>query len=418
MMSSDEEVYMSHDKLESQYPINRPTDDDEELEQEEEQHNSEASDRSPRDESQEAKTIVTANGTVYTEQMLLERLAKTGLLDDYLGGGMEMSVRSSQWVESFSRDELLQIFTTFPAIFELSKTQMSKTLGPAVKDVVLFNDTFCTLFENILKKAKDIHLIHGWGFSSGTPEFDAFEFAVSLFYTFVDEDSQTLPKTLSLNKALDAFAESNFVNLNKAGLPPLYTQLYKIIYEGQCSAGFSEQLSKTYTAIMMARAILFYGNVLQATQAKEQSTNSSLWDYGQAATFFKMKEDLKKEIDSPLYHGNIDSDKAKHLLTNPGDYLVRYSSSQKGTFLTVMLDNRKYGAVAINLAIPEEHLESWITKPLEHRAEIEGYIRGKLMEQTGKIKSFIDTFLQNEVYAQVLNPLCNEDIRNAALGPG
>ncbi len=405
---------MSRKKIEPKYPISTST---EEKEKEFEEQNIEQIGRDSKDESPTTQTIITANNAVYTERMLLERLEETGLLDDYLGS-KEVRARTALWVESFSRDDLIQIFATFPAVFEYSNTQMSKTLGLAIKDVILFNDMFCKLFENILQKAKNIHLLHGWGFSEGTAEFDEFEFAVSLFYTFVEEDAHISPKEPSLCKALDEFADSNFVNLNNAGLPSIYTQLYKIVHDGHCSAGFSEQLSRIYTAIMLARAALFYGNVLQtplSENTREQRNSPRLWDYNQAASFFKMKKELKKEMDSPLYHGDIDTEATKRPLTNPGDYLARYSSSQELYYITILLDgSNRYNKIVLNVPIPIDKVDSWITKPMENREEIEGYIKELLMQQSGKIKSFIDTFLRNENYSPVFNSLCSADIRNAS----
>lgn len=417
---------MSRKKIEIQEPIKRSAKDDEEpeevreeeLEEEYEQQNAEVIGSSLRDESQSAQTIITANNTIYTEKMLLARLEEKGLLDDYLGEGKEISERSIQWVESFSRDDLIQIFITFPTVFERCKDKMSKTIGPAIKDVLLFNDMFCNLLENILKKAKNVHLSRGWGFSEGTPEFEEFEFAVSLFYAFVEEDAHSLSKTPRLSNALNSFAASNFVNLNNAGLPSIYTQLYNLSYHGNCTAGFSEQLSRTYTAIMLARAILFYGNVLQSTQTKELSNSSGLWNSEQAATFFKMNSELKKEMESPLYHGNIDTEAAKRLLSNPGDYLARYSSDKKEYFLTIMLDNIKGTKIVLNLPIPEEQVELWITKPMEHHEEIEAYIKKQFMSQSGRISAIINKFLLNERYSPIHNPICNEDIRKASLGIG
>ncbi len=407
---------MSRKKVETKNPINTSTEDTEENEKEFDGQSAEQIGINSKDELPTTQTIITINGVDYTEKMLLERLEKTGLLDDYLGEGRDISVQSHQWVESFSRDDLLQIFTIFPSVFELSNTQMNNTLGLAVKDILLFNDTFCNLFENILKKAKKIHLKYGWGFGEGTPEFHEFELAVSLFYTFVEEDCNSSSKKSKLSNALNRFADSDFVNLDNAGLPPIYTQLYKIIHEGRCSAGFSEQLSRVYTSIMLARTVLFYGNVLQkqwTEDSKEQRTGAGLWDYHQAASFFKMKKSLKKEMEAPLYHGRIDTERAEFLLTNSGDYLARYSSNRKQYYFTVLLGSFKSNKIVLNLEIPAEKLESWITKPMENREEIESYIKEKLLMQKENLKSYIDDFLSNEHYSPIFNQLCSEDMRQA-----
>ncbi|MCL9684365.1 hypothetical protein [Legionella maioricensis] len=375
----------------------------------------------PQEEMQEARTITTSDNAIYTEEMLLNRIDRTGLLDDYIGG-REITERSTHWVECFSREDLLRIFTTFPSVYERCNVLMSKTLGPAVKDVPLFHDTFCNLFENILEKAKNVHLRYRWAFGENTAEFHEFELAISLLYTFLEEDSQaSTPKEPSLAKALNKFAESEFVKLRDTGLAPIYSQLYQISQHGHCSAGFTEQLSKIYTAMMLVRAILFYGNVLQKQAIEntgEQQGNSKLWDYRKAAVFFKMKPELKKEMDSPLYHGNIDTEAAKRLLSNPGEYLARYSA-RKEHYLSILIDSSPYNKIVLNLTIPGDKLESWIEKPIENREEIELFIKEQLSKEQPKIvQPFIANFFANEQYSPVFNSVCSADIRNAALGTG
>ncbi|WP_454782442.1 hypothetical protein [Legionella sp. WA2022007384] len=373
------------------------------------------------EEQQKPRTIITSNNSTYTEAMLLNRLAETGLLDDYISGS-EITKQSVKWVESFSRDDLVNIFTTFPNVYARCIEQMSKTLGPSVKDTVLFNEAFCNLFENILNKAKNIHLKHKWAFSGNTPQFHEFEFALFLFHTFVEEDYQvSTPKDSSLMRALNRFADSDFVNLRNIGAP-IYSQLNEIIEHGTCSAGLSEQLSKIYTAMMLARALLFYGNVLKQQRSEHCSehNDSKLWNYPQAAAFFKVKKEIKKEMKFPLYHGNIDTEAAKCLLTNPGDYLARYSSSQKKYYFTILLEpNIRHNKIVLNFVISTDKVKSWIQNPIENHAEIECYIKEQLsMEQPKNIQPYVTNFLLNEKYSPVFNPICNADMLNASLRAG
>jgi hypothetical protein len=372
-----------------------------------------------KEEEHVLDTITTESGLVYREEMLLNRFDQIKLLDDYIGGS-EISTLSTRWVESFSREDLLQIFTTFPLVHERCNAQMTKTIGPAIRGVLLFNDTFCNLFENVLQKAKKIHLVHGWGFGEDTDEFNDFELAISLLHTFLSEDLHaSKPNELNLTSALDQFAESNFVQLDNIRFEPISTQLVNISQHGRCSSGFSEQLSRIYTALMLARAMVFYENVLEKKSSadnQEHSNNPYLWDYHQAAVFFKMKPELKKEMESPLYHGNIDTQAAKRLLRNPGEYLARYSSNYKNYYITILFDAKTiYDKSVLNLIIPLDKVEPWIKNPIESREEIECFIKMHLsIQRNESTKLLINKFFENEQYAPVFNPVCNPEIVNAS----
>ena len=355
------------------------------------------------------QTIVTTSGATYTEELLLNRIDETGLLDDFISG-KKISDRSECWVECFSRDDLVQIFTAFPKVYERCETLMSNSLGPAVLTVLLFNDIFCDLFEHVLQKAKAIHLQCGWGFSEGTDEFTQFELALSSWHTFLKEDAFTA-KTSNLFKALDQFADSDFVHLKNIGLSSISTQLYKICQHGHCSAGFTEQLSRVYTAITLARTVLFYGTMLNknSSEHNEKPRNKAkVWDYCQSAVFFKMNPELKKEMDAPLYHGTIDTEAAKRLLSKPGDYLARYSPNYKNHYLTVLLDaSVLQNKIVLNLVIPPSKIESWIMKPTEHRKEIEFYIKEQLSkEHPENTQQCVNVFLKKEQYNPIFNPVC------------
>lgn len=365
------------------------------------------------------RTIIISNGLSYTETLLLNRIKETGLLDDYIGG-REITDRSMHWLEYFPRTDIIQIFTMFPNVYQRCHDQMSKTIGPVVTSVPLFNDMFCNLFENVLEKAKNIHLKHHWGFGENTAEFVEFELAISFLYTFLEEDSkESTSKTPSLSTALDKFAESDFVNLQNVGLSSISAQLYKISQRGHCSAGFVEQLSRIYTAMTVARAVLFYGNVLQKQPSEntgEPRDDSNFWDYRRAEGFFKMKPELKKEMEFPLYHGNIDTNKAKNILKNPGEYLARYSSNYNKHYFTILLDaNTLYNKIVLNFIIPPEKVEAWIKEPIENRKEIERFIRDQLsMKQPSSLQPFVARFFTNEQYSPVFNPVSNADILNAS----
>lgn len=357
--------------------------------------------------------VVTLSNRKYTEDMLLNRIEETGLLDDYMAG-MKMKQKSRDWIECFSRDALVQIFTTFPAVYESCYHHMSDSLGPVVKDVRLFDDTFCNLFENVLEKAKNINLKHGWAWGNDTPEFHEFEFAISLLDTFLQEDSRAATRNeLSLSHVLNKFADSEFVNLNNCGLGSVCDQLQKI-KDGRCSAGFPEQLSRIYTALSLARTVLFYGNVI-AKQQKEGS-NCRVWDKCSAATFFKMKKVLREELEAPLYHGHIDTEATKSLLTKEGDYLARYSSNQKSYYFSVLVDVSHGIKNVQNIVIPPNKVETWLKNPLANREEIEGYIHQTLtrQQQSDKmheaLKQVLGHFLAKVSYSPVLNPLRDLDV--------
>ncbi|WP_454785733.1 hypothetical protein [Legionella sp. WA2024007413] len=370
-----------------------------------------------KEKQQSPRTLITSDNMTYSEAMLLARLDETGLLDDYIGS-KEITKHSLQWIECFSEDEMLRIFSRFPNVYERCMDKMSKTLGSSVKDVLLFNEVFCNLFRNILTKAKTIHLHYRWAFAENTSEFHEFEFAVFLFHTFLEEDYQvSTPKESSLMKALNRFADSNFVNLRNLGAP-ICSQLNEIIEHGACSAGFSEQLSRVYTAMMLARALLFYGNVLKQhlNESTSEHSESKFWNYSQAASFFKINKEIEKEMKAPLYHGNINLEDAKRLLTNPGDYLARYSANQKKYYLTICLDTQtSRNKLILNFVIPKDKVKPWIKKPIENYEEIEHYIKEQLTkEQPKSIQSSITDFLQNEKYSPVFNPICNADMLHAS----
>lgn len=412
---------MSKNKIEATHPVDTSKEEDEiesESDYESDYEDEKETGGSLKEEESTPRTFITSNNSIYTEKMLLDRIEQTGLLDDYIGG-REITSRSARWVECFSKEDLMGIFTTFPNVYDRCNALMSKTLGPAVKSVPLFHDTFCSLLENVLKKAKKIHFQGHWGFGEGTPKFAEFEFAISLLYTFLEEDSQVATtKEPSLSEALDKFAESDFVHLEKIGDTSIHSQLYQISQVGRCSAGFSEQLSRIYTAITLARAVLFYGHGLQKQRSANtgEHNDSQLWDYRQAAVFFKMKPELQKEMESPLYHGNINTETAKRTLRNRGDYLARYSSQQKEHYFTILLDtNTRYGKVVLNLIIPKDKLDPWIKKPMEHREEIEHFIKEQLsMQEPGNLRPFLAKFFENEHYSPVFNPVCSADIVNAS----
>ncbi|KTD46273.1 SH2 domain-containing protein [Legionella quateirensis] len=364
------------------------------------------------------QSIVTASGATYTEELLLNRIDETALLDDFISG-KKITERSERWVECFSRDDLVRIFTAFPKVYDRCQTLMSNTLGPVINNVLLFNDIFCDLFENILQKAKAIHLQCGWAFSEDTDEFTQFELALSSWHTFLKEDAFTA-KTSNLIQALDKFAESDFVHLNQIGFSSISTQLYQICQQGRCSAGFTEQLSRVYTAITLARTVLFYGtmhnnNNFEDNEAPREKVK--VWDYCQSAVFFKMNPELKKEMEAPLYHGTIDTEAAKRILSNPGDYLARYSPNYKNHYLTVLLDaSVLQSKIVLNLIIPPSKVESWIKQPTAHRAEIEFYIKAQLSkEHTENTQQCVNVFLKKEHYDPIFNPVCTIGTANTVL---
>ncbi len=402
---------MSKDKLEINYLANNLPDPIENVPQ------------TGNQGEEEPLSIITSSQAMYTEEMLLERIELTGLLDDYIGGH-ELGLISKYWLESFSNDDLIQIFTTFPSVYDRCSAQLCKSLGSVTASVLLFNDTFCNLFESLLQKAKNVHLKYRWGFGENTPEFNEFEFATSLLHSFLEEDTQACGRNgTGLVKTLDKFAQSDFVKLQDTGLTVICTQLQNIAERGRCSAGFSEQLSRIYTAITLARSVIYYGNLLKIKSQEgsgEPSCKISRWDYSHSAVFFKMKPDIKKEIVSPLYHGTIDTDVAKRLLRNPGDYLARYSSNYKKHYLTVLLDgSNSYSKVVQHLAIPIDKVDLWIQQPMEYRMEIEAYIKQQLSkEQSEMYQPFVSKFFEKEQYSPIFNPICNNDIRNMALRMG
>lgn len=265
-----------------------------------------------------------------------------------------------------------------------------------------------------MEKARNINLKHGWAWGSDTPEFHEFEFAISLLDTFLQEDSRAATRNeLSLSHVLNKFADSEFVRLNNGGLGSICDQLQKI-KDGRCSAGFPEQLSRIYTALSLVRTILFYGNVI-AKQQKEGG-NCKVWDKCSAATFFKMKKVLREELEAPLYHGHIDTEATKRILTKEGNYLARYSSNQKSYFFSVLLDMSHYNKNVQSILIQPNKVEAWLKNPLAHREEIEGYIHQALtrQQQSGQIpetfKQVLSHFLAKMSYSPVLNPLRDLDV--------
>jgi hypothetical protein len=407
---------MSQDKLEINHTVNTST--------EENEVEGQTKTNKKEEERLISRSIITASKSIYSEEMLLNHIDKTGLLDDYISG-KKVTERSTLWIECFTRDDLIQIFTKFPRVYERCLFLMNSTLGPAVSSVLLFNDVFCSLFENVLQKAKDIHLRYGWSFAEGTDAFHEFELAISLLYTFLEEDAQAASsKEQRLSYALNKFAESEFVHLDDTGLAPIHTQLQHISQYGHCSAGFSEQLSRIYTAMTLVRTVLFYGNVLQEqwteTIGGEQRNDPKLWDYHQSAVFFKMKPELKKEMEAPLYHGSIDTEAAKRLLRTSGDYLARYSSNYKKHYFTILLDaSFGHNKMVLNLIIPPAKLDAWIKNPMKYREEIELFIKEQLsMEQPEKIQSIINIFFKKEQYSPVFNPVCTLETTNSLLGVG
>jgi hypothetical protein len=142
-----------------------------------------------------------------------------------------------------------------------------------------------------------------------------------------------------------------------------------------------------------------------------------VWDYCQSAVFFKMNPELKKEMEAPLYHGTIDTEAAKRLLSNPGDYLARYSPNYKNHYLTVLLDaSVLHNKIVLNLVIPPSKVESWIKQPTAHRAEIELYIKEQLSkEHTENTQQSVNVFLKKEHYDPIFNPVCIIETANVVL---
>ncbi|KTD38315.1 hypothetical protein Lmor_0320 [Legionella moravica] len=364
------------------------------------------------------QSITVSSMATYTEEMLLNRLNETGLLDDFIGG-RKVSERSKHWVECFSRDDLVQIFTTFPKVYDRCCALLDSSLGAAALTLQHFNDPFCELFEGVLQKAKAIHLQWSWGFGEGTDEFTHLEIALSQWHQFLKADAYTA-KEANLIRALDKFAESDFVHLNQNGFASISTQLHKICQNGHCSAGFTEQLSRVYAALTLARTVLFFENVLNRDAIKHQTeapNHSKKWDYCQSAVFFKMNPELKKEIEAPLYHGNIDTEAAKCLLRNPGDYLARYSPNHKNHYITILLHtDALHNKTVLNLVIPASKRESWTTKPIEHRDEMERYLKEQLsLEHPEQTQKIIGLFLKKEEYNPIMNSVCTLEAAHAVL---
>ncbi len=377
-----------------------------------------------KEELTSSSSILTTSNQRYTEEMLLDRLQVVGLLDDYLAG-KKVASRTVKWLEFFPKEDILQIFAHFPEIFERCRNLMEKKLGPSILTISVFDDTFCNLFEKAIKSAKQIHINYSWAFGLDTDEYHEFEFAMSLLYTYLEEDYRlsAKQKDRSILSALDKFAESDFVNAEKFGLPSISSQLYKIIKYGNCSAGFTEQLSRVYTALTLARTIIYYHkqlekNVMEKNEVQPCTAPAVTWNYQQSSLFFKPKNDLQQELVCPLYHGDIDTNAAKNILSNRGQYLARYSSQHKNHYLTILLDiNAMGGKEVLNFMIPEEKVGVWMKNPLENRAEIEFYIEEKLINiknhGNGIEQATVIKFLEQEQYSPIFNQVSNTDILNA-----
>lgn len=398
-------AYMSKQKIEIEYSTGSP------LEEKEKEKEEREDGEKPR---------IEIGSSTYTEDELLNRIEQTGLLDNYKNG-KEIMRRSVQWIESFSNEGLVQIFANFPSVFDRCRGRIERSLGPAVISLALFNDIFCDLFANVLEPAKNIHLKHHWGFGEDTEEFHKFELALSLLHGFLEEDfNASKKKAESIGNALNIFAESNFVSIQKTEDAPLCTQLRKIVEEKHCSAGFADKLSRIYTALILARATVFYGNILQKKLDEKTEVPAEEdpkgWDYKKSASFFKIKPELKKKMESSLYHGDIDTEKAKRLLRNPGDYLIRYSSNRDKYYFTIALDNsNEYRKIVLNWEVPIDKLEDWIKNPIANREEIECFIKEKLSgAQSKELEPFVAKFFEKEQYSPIFNPLCNADILNAS----
>ncbi|MCL9685596.1 hypothetical protein [Legionella maioricensis] len=368
--------------------------------------------------------ILTSSGKKYTKQMLLNRIEQIGLLDDYLSG-KEVTSQSPQWVEFFSKEDILQIFASFPEVYERCKDLIEKKLGSSVLIIPSFDDTFCNLFEKVLKAAKAIHIKYSWAFGMDTEEFHHFEFAISLLNTYLEEDYRfsAKQKDRSILKGLDKFAESDFVSLQLHSRD-ISDQLHEIVQRGHCSAGFTEQLSRIYTALTLTRTIIYYQNLLaqKATKETEEKFGASpvvTWSYQLSALFFKPKKEIQQEMANPLYHGDIDTNTAKNILSSPGQYLARYSPIQKKHYLTILLDvNKMVGKIVLNLTIPEGKVKTWMKDPIENRQEIELFIKGMIMtikeSGTPLEQEAIIKFLTNEHYSPVLNQVSNTDMLNVS----
>ena len=388
------------------------------------EHKIETKDSKKEKTEDSSATILTINGDRYTKKMLLDRMEKIGLLDDYLGGE-EVTNRTKRWVEPFSKEDILQIFANFPEVYERCKELLGKKIGPSILTISTFDDTFCNLFENALTAAKEIHVKHSWSFGADTEEFHKFEFAISLLYTYIEEDYRfsTKQKERSITKALDKFAESDFVNLDQSAFQLISSQLYNITRQGSCSGGFTEQLSRIYTALTLARTVIYYQSLLEEKTAEETEEQSSsvpavTWNYHRSALFFKPKQEIQKEMVHPLYHGDIDTGVARDILKSPGQYLARYSSNQKSHYLTILLSATTGVKIVLNFTIPPVKVETWMKNPMENRAEIEAFIKEmliKIKENTGTPEqAVVIKFLEHEHYSPVFNSVSNTDMLSAS----
>jgi hypothetical protein len=195
---------------------------------------------------------------------------------------------------------------------------------------------------------------------------------------------------------------------------------------GGCSAGFSEQLSRIYAALTLARGIIYYQALLdeideiesEITAEQSSPVPTVTWNYQRSALFFKPKQEIQKEMAHPLYHGDIDTGVAKDILKNSGQYLARYSPNQKNHYLTILLSETIGVKIVLNFTIPPTKVETWMRNPMENRVEIEAFIKEMLIkikennigtpEQAEVIK-----FLEHEQYSPVFNQVSNTDMLSA-----